>query len=289
MPGPEIFAHRAAPVQISYLGYPGTLGATFMDYMIANSVSHSGAAACPLCREDDFPAARAYGDRQHKTDRRKSHHPPRHKSAEPGSSFAASTIATRFLPPISISGCGCCSRSIAVCCGWPASTTRQAQPWQKKPASAASIPAGWLFPRSPQCPTISPARVWPTFLDTSNYTGHATAADALWAGLPVLTLFLPGRGFHTRVAASLLTAIGLPDLIAQTPEEYERLALELARDPDRLAALKQRLRENRAHMPLFDTGALHQKYRNRLPAGLPALVRRRAGGGHFRGRPGPFS
>ena len=89
------------------------------------------------------------------------------------------------------------------------------------------------------------------FLDTFTYTGHSTASDALWAGLPVLTC--PGKGIASRVAASLLTAIGLADLIAPTPQDYERLALELAQNPDRLAAVKKRLRDNRRHMPLFDT------------------------------------
>jgi predicted O-linked N-acetylglucosamine transferase (SPINDLY family) len=89
------------------------------------------------------------------------------------------------------------------------------------------------------------------FLDTLPYGAHATAADALWAGLPVLTHL--GDGFAGRVGASLLTAAGLPELITRTPEDYEATALALARDPGRLRALREKLAANRATAPLFDT------------------------------------
>jgi len=92
------------------------------------------------------------------------------------------------------------------------------------------------------------------FLDTLPYNAHATACDALWAGLPVLTR--RGNAFAARVAASLLTAAGLPELITETAEEYEALALALARDPARLKALRDRLAANRATAPLFDTPRL---------------------------------
>ena len=89
------------------------------------------------------------------------------------------------------------------------------------------------------------------FLDILPYNAHATAADALWAGLPVLTC---AQGcFAGRVAASLLQAVGLPELVAPTPEDYEAMAVALANDPERLAALKARLAANRATAPLFDT------------------------------------
>jgi predicted O-linked N-acetylglucosamine transferase (SPINDLY family) len=89
------------------------------------------------------------------------------------------------------------------------------------------------------------------FLDTLPYGAHATAADALWAGLPVLTQL--GETFPGRVGASLLTAAGLPELINHTPGEYEAAALSLARDPVRLKALRQKLAANRATASLFDT------------------------------------
>ena len=89
------------------------------------------------------------------------------------------------------------------------------------------------------------------FLDTFYYSAHTTASDALWAGLPVLTC--PGDAMAARVAASLLAAVGLPELIARDRDEYEAKALELALDPARLAAIRRKLAENRTTQPLFDT------------------------------------
>jgi predicted O-linked N-acetylglucosamine transferase (SPINDLY family) len=89
------------------------------------------------------------------------------------------------------------------------------------------------------------------FLDTFYYNAHTTASDALWAGLPVLTC--QGGTFASRVAASLLKAVGLPELITHNPAEYENLALELATHPAKLAALRERLATNRTTQPLFDT------------------------------------
>ena len=88
-------------------------------------------------------------------------------------------------------------------------------------------------------------------LDTFPYNAHTTASDALWAGLPVLTLM--GQSFASRVAASLLNAIGLPELITHRQEEYESLAIGLANNPERLKALKEKLAHQRLTTPLFDT------------------------------------
>jgi predicted O-linked N-acetylglucosamine transferase (SPINDLY family) len=89
------------------------------------------------------------------------------------------------------------------------------------------------------------------FLDTYPCNAHTTASDALWAGLPLLTR--AGETFAARVAASLLGAVGLPDLIVATLEQYESTAIELARDADRLRQITQRLKVNRLQSPLFDT------------------------------------
>jgi predicted O-linked N-acetylglucosamine transferase (SPINDLY family) len=89
------------------------------------------------------------------------------------------------------------------------------------------------------------------FLDTLPFNGGTTASDALWAGLPVLTLM--GQAFASRYAASLLTAIGLPELITTTPEQYEALAIELGQHPEKLTAIKEKLAHNRNTTPLFDT------------------------------------
>jgi predicted O-linked N-acetylglucosamine transferase (SPINDLY family) len=88
------------------------------------------------------------------------------------------------------------------------------------------------------------------FLDTYPYNAHATASDALWAGLPLVTL--RGRSFVSRVSAGLLASAGLEELIASTPEGYEAIALSLARDRGRLADLRQRLASARGTAALFD-------------------------------------
>jgi predicted O-linked N-acetylglucosamine transferase (SPINDLY family) len=112
------------------------------------------------------------------------------------------------------------------------------------------------------------------FLDTRPYNAHATAINALWAGLPVLTF--PGEGFASRVAASLLKAIGLPELIATSAGDYEDMAVRLAEDPQFHAAIKEKLAHNRLHQPLFDTRRFtrnletgYAKILERFHAGLP--------------------
>jgi len=89
------------------------------------------------------------------------------------------------------------------------------------------------------------------FLDTLPYNAHTTCSDALWAGLPLVTIL--GGNFAGRVAASLLSALGLPELIARSLEEYEALALKLARDRDALAAIRDKIARNRDTHALFDT------------------------------------
>ena len=98
---------------------------------------------------------------------------------------------------------------------------------------------------------LSRLRAADLFVDTFCYNAHTTASDALWVGLPVLTKL--GDTFAGRVAASLLTAIGLPDLITRSPADYEELAVTLATEPSRLTDIKARLGANRLSYPLFDT------------------------------------
>jgi len=112
------------------------------------------------------------------------------------------------------------------------------------------------------------------FLDTLPYNAHTTASDALWAGLPVLTQL--GETFAGRVAASLLTAVGLPELITSTPKDYENLAIEIATTPEKLLTIKRKLAENRLATPLFNTQAftknieraytaIYERYQRGLP------------------------
>jgi predicted O-linked N-acetylglucosamine transferase (SPINDLY family) len=126
----------------------------------------------------------------------------------------------------------------------------------------------------PRAEHLARHRVADLFLDTLPYNAHTTASDALWAGLPVLTL--KGHSFAARVAASLLTAVELAELITESQAAYESLAVELATDPARLAALKAKLLSNRTTQPLFDLAPFtrhiegaYTKMMERYDAGLP--------------------
>jgi predicted O-linked N-acetylglucosamine transferase (SPINDLY family) len=110
------------------------------------------------------------------------------------------------------------------------------------------------------------------FLDTLHFNAHTTASDALWAGLPVLTC--AGATYASRVAGSLLHAVGLPELITHTLAGYEALALKLARDPALLASFRQRLARNREPLPLFDTG----RFTRHLEAAYTAMWERQQRG-----------
>ena len=105
-------------------------------------------------------------------------------------------------------------------------------------------------------------------MDTAPYNAHATASDALWAGLPVLTCL--GEAFAGRVAASLLRAVDLPELIAASPAEYEDMAVNLATDTNLLDGVRQKLARGRASAPLFDTRTVHEESGVRLREGACA-------------------
>ena len=116
------------------------------------------------------------------------------------------------------------------------------------------------------------------FVDTFNFNAHTTATEALWAGLPVVTKM--GQGFAARVAGSLLNAVGLPELITQTNQDYEALILELATNPKMLTKIKQKLATNRQTHPLFDTDqytkhledAYQQAYQNYFDGNPPQTI-----------------
>ena len=122
--------------------------------------------------------------------------------------------------------------------------------------------------RLPPADHLARHRLADLFLDTLPYNAHTTASDALWAGLPVLTRI--GEAFAGRVAASLLNAIGLPELITSTPQDYEALAIELASHPTKLADIKRKLADNRLTTPLFDT----QLFTKHIEAAYTAMYER---------------
>ena len=152
---------------------------------------------------------------------------------------------------------------------------RSAENLRKEAAARGVDPKRIVFAkRAPLADHLARHRLADLFLDTLPYNAHTTASDALWAGLPVLTC--TGETFAGRVATSLLNAIGLPELVTRTREDYERLAIELARQPDKLASIKEKLAGNRLTTPLFDTQLftrhIESAYRamyERYQAGLP--------------------
>jgi protein O-GlcNAc transferase len=129
-------------------------------------------------------------------------------------------------------------------------------------------------PRVPVADHLARHRQADLLLDTLPYNAHTTACDALWVGVPVLTCL--GTTFVGRVAASLLKAIGLPELITASLDDYEALALRIAREPDLRAALKQRLARNRDTFPLFDT----RRFTRHMEAAYTTMWER-----HQRGEP----
>jgi predicted O-linked N-acetylglucosamine transferase (SPINDLY family) len=145
----------------------------------------------------------------------------------------------------------------------------------RREASARGVsPERILF--APQVPRkqdhLSRLRLADIFLDTLPYNAHATASDALWAGLPVVTCM--GHTFPGRVAASLLYAIGLPELVTSSLADYEELARSLAQNPERLSALKEKLMRNRDSEALFDTA----RFTRHLEAAYTTMWQRQQAG-----------
>jgi protein O-GlcNAc transferase len=250
----RILACQAAPVQVNLLGYPGTIGAPCVDYIIADPVVvPAGEEAffderlvrLPHCFQPN-DSKRAIADAV----------PSRTECGLPERGFVFCCFNAAY--KLSPSTFDIWMRLLAAV---PTSVLwlREAEEKStgdnlRREALARGVPAERLVfaPRVAFSEHLARIRIADLFLDTFPYNAHATASDALWAGLPVLSL--AGRGFASRVAASLLQAIGLPELVTTSPAEYEAIALRLAADPDGLANLRRRLAANRATAPLFDPG-----------------------------------
>ena len=248
---PEIFALRPAPLQLSYLGYPGTTGAPWMDYVVADRI---------VVPESDFASF----------DERAIWLPASYQPNDDRRAIAEVALAADDcgLPGGAFVFCAFnqhAKLSAAVFSAWlrilnavPGSVLwLLAGPGEQRLRAAAAAarvdPARLVFAaRAPMAKHLARHRLAGLFLDTDIYNAHTTAADALWAGLPVLTM--RGASFAGRVAESLLRAVGLPELVADDLADYERRAVSLARAPDLLGALRVRLDQNRATAPLFDTG-----------------------------------
>ena len=253
---PGILAHRPCPVQVHYLGYPGTIAAPWLDYIIGDAVvlpfDHQ-----PFYSEKIVHLPHCYQVND-STRTIAAETPMRSDAGLPPEDFVfcCFNAAWKITPAIF----DIWMRLLAKVEGsvlWLLEDN-DAMPGHLRTAAAARgiDPARLVFaPRAPSAAHLARHRLADLFLDTLPYNAHTTASDALWAGLPVLTCL--GAQFDGRVAASLLRAIGLPELVTRTMDAYEALALALARDPVRLANLRARLSANRLSSPLYDTDRFH--------------------------------
>ena len=247
-----IFAYRPAPIQINYLGYPGTMGADYIDYIVVDKI------VVPAEYQDGYsesiiqlPNSYQVNDNTRVISDRLMY---KSQLGLPESGIVFCCFNNSY--KISREEFNIWMRVLGKVQGsvlWLLKVNKFAEENLRKEAEKRGISGDRLVfaEKLPQGEHLARQRLADLFLDTFNYNAHTTASDALWAGLPVVTKL--GKGFAARVAGSLLNAIGLPELITETIEDYEALILELAANPQRLAALKEKLATNRLSAPLFDT------------------------------------
>jgi predicted O-linked N-acetylglucosamine transferase (SPINDLY family) len=247
-----IFSYRAAPIQVNWLGYPGTIGVEFIDYILADKTiipnefqSHySEQVVClPNCYQVN-DRKRLISNRQFS--RREM------KLPENGFVFCCFNNNYKIMPAMF----DCWMKILKAVEGsvlWLLQDNPSAAKNLQKEAFDRGVNGNRLIfaERLPLSEHLSRYHLADLFLDTFPYNAHTTASDALWTGLPVLTLI--GQSFAGRVAASLLNAIELPELITNTQEEYEALAISLAMNPQKLSDIKLKLTNNILTTPLFNT------------------------------------
>jgi predicted O-linked N-acetylglucosamine transferase (SPINDLY family) len=247
-----IFAHRAAPIQVNYLGYPGTIGAPYMDYIIADNVIIPDASVQHYSEEVvRMPDSYQVNDRKRKVSDRKF---TRAELGLPENAIVFCCFNNNFkIMPYIFDVWMNIMHSVPNSVLWLIADNPTAAENLQWEAERRGIEKKRLVFAERISPEEHLARHEHAdlFLDTYPYNAHTTASDALWVGLPVITC--PGETFASRVAASLLTAMDLKELIFENLYELEQTAIALAKDPARLAALKEKVRKNRATSPLFDT------------------------------------
>jgi predicted O-linked N-acetylglucosamine transferase (SPINDLY family) len=269
-----VFARRPAPVQVLWLAYPSTIGGDFIDYIVGDPIltplDHAAdfseqIAQLPLCYEP--------------TDERREHPEPLARAdcglPEDRFVFACFNQSYKITEPVFSRWCRILQRV-------PGSVLWLLVPQEEiqRALHARAAERGIDASRVIFAPFVSPeqhlARLPQAdlFLDTFPYGAHTTCSDALWMGLPVLTQL--GRSFSARVAASLLNAVGLPEMAVDSEADYEERAVALATVPGELQRMRDHLWDNRRDLPLFDnerfTGeiaALFERMAGRWQQGLP--------------------
>lgn len=286
----EIFAHRPAPLQIGWLGYPGTMGTPYHDVILADAhvipPGHERHYSERVVRLPDvvLPTDGGITIAERTPSREECGLPPE------GAVFCAFSHDYKLHPRLFAVWMNILRR-VPGSVLWLVSRNGSSQENLRREAAARGIDPGRMVfaTRVPRVEDhLARYRLADLFLDTTPYNAHTTAADALMAGLPVLTC--TGESFPARVAGSLLKAIGLPDMITNSLEDYEALAVALVEDRPRLAALKARLAANKATHPLFDTsrfcrGLEHTLEQLTREGGAPGVPLPRAPDGVERGGP----
>jgi protein O-GlcNAc transferase len=249
---PGIFARRPAPVQVSYLGYPGTLAAPYIDYLIADR------RVIPEAAQEFYTERIVYlPDSYQVNDRRRQIAectPTRTEAGLPNEGFVFCCFNNnwKIAAPVFDVWMRVVSSVPGSVLWLLQDNPSAAQNLRQAAADRGVQPDRLIFaPRVETGMHLARHRLADLFLDTLPCNAHTTASDALWAGLPVLTC--AGRSFGARVAASVVSAAGLSELVTSSLEEYEALAVALAREPGRLTALRTMLTSNREALPLFDT------------------------------------
>ncbi|CAO3450238.1 TPR domain protein, putative component of TonB system [Azospirillum argentinense] len=246
-----ILAARPAPVQVNWLGYPGTLGADFIDVILADAATippgeegfySEAVVRLPHCYQPN-DRHRAIAERT----------PSRADCGLPEDGFVFCCFNSPYkLTPAVFDVWARLLRAVPGSVLWLYAGNPLVGGNLRREAAVRGVTPDRLVFASPRplAEHLARHRLAGLFLDTLPYNAHTTASDALWTGLPVVTC--RGRTFAGRVAASLLETVGLPELVTDSLESYEALALDLARDPQRLAGLKARLAAARTASPLFD-------------------------------------
>jgi predicted O-linked N-acetylglucosamine transferase (SPINDLY family) len=246
------FAMRPAPVQVNYLGYPGTMGVPYMDYIVADK------HIVPEDQKDCYSEKLVYLPHTYQPNDRKREIAARALTRSdcdlPQDGFVFCCFNNNFkitpqLFDIWMRLLGRNEGSVLWLFEGNASVKRNlAREAERRGIAADRIIFARYMKRDEHLARTCLADL---FLDTLPHNAHTTASDALWCGVPVLTCV--GTSFAGRVAASLLRAVGLDELVTHSLEDYEALALNLARHPGQLHALKERLARNRDKAALFDT------------------------------------
>ncbi len=253
-----VLARRPAPIQVNYLGYIGSVGADFIDYVIADET------ALPFNQQQYFAEKIIHlPDCFLVTDNRQEitpHTPSREEAGLPpdGFAFCSFNNSYKLAKPVF----GVWMRLLGAVPGsvlWLAEANPDMAVNLRREAQRCGIaPERLVFaPHVPLAQHLARQRLAGLFLDTVPYNAGATGAAALWSGVPLLAVL--GQTFVGRMAASMLHAVGLPELVTHNLEEYEALALKLAREPGLLSSIRQKLHDNLRVTPLFDTDRFRRK------------------------------